>query len=105
MIRTGAQFPGLLLLGLNLVWAKGSTRGRLGFPIGLHGGLVWGYYIVNVGQLIGYEQHVPSWVTGIDGNPLAGLVGLISLGAIAVFLRMISTRYNVTHRPPPPPQP
>ncbi|MBC6420150.1 MAG: CPBP family intramembrane metalloprotease [Hormoscilla sp. SP12CHS1] len=105
MIRTAAQFPGLLLLGLNLVWAKRSTRGRLGFPIGLHGGLVWGYYIVNVGQLLAYSPQVPTWVTGIDGNPLAGLVGLISLGAIAVFLRMISRRYNVTHTPPPPPQP
>jgi len=101
MIRTAAQFPGLLLLGLDLVWAKRSTRGRLGFPIGLHGGLVWGYYIVNVGQLVAYSRQVPTWVTGIDGNPLAGLVGLLSLGAIAVFLRMISRRYNVTHIPPP----
>ncbi|MBE9226026.1 CPBP family intramembrane metalloprotease [Phormidium sp. LEGE 05292] len=83
VIRTFPQFPALLLLGLTLVWAKRGTRGRLGLPIGLHAGLVWGYYIINVGQLVRYCDRVPPWITGIDGNPLAGLMGLIFLGAIA----------------------
>lgn len=55
----------------------------LGYPIGLHAGLIWGYYIVNVGGLSEYTGRVPEWVTGIDKNPLAGLMGLILLGAIA----------------------
>jgi len=56
-------FPGLLL-GLTFVWAKRSHRSRLGF-IGLHG-LVWGYYIINVGQLVEYSGQVPDWITGVD---------------------------------------
>jgi len=28
-------------------------------PIGLHSGLVWGYYIINVGQLVEYSGQVP----------------------------------------------
>jgi len=83
VIRTFPQFPALLLLGLTFVWAKRGSRGRLGLPIGLHAGLVWGYYIVNVGQLIQYSQNVPPWITGIDGNPLSGLMGLMFLLAIA----------------------
>lgn len=83
IIRTFPQFPALLLLGLTFVWAKRGSRGRLGLAIGLHAGLVWGYYIINVGQLVRYSDRVPPWMTGIDGNPLAGLMGLIFLGAIA----------------------
>jgi membrane protease YdiL (CAAX protease family) len=96
ILRTFPQFPGLVLLGLALVWAKRSTRskqwstrtlsihqGRLGLSIGLHAGLVWGNYIVVVGQLINYSDRVPPWVTGIDQNPLAGLIGLLFLSALA----------------------
>lgn len=83
IIRTFPQFPALLLLGLTFVWAKRGSRGRLGLPIGLHAGLVWGYYIINVGQLVKYSDRVPPWITGIDGNPLAGLMGLMFLLAIA----------------------
>lgn len=89
IIRTFPQFPGLVLLGLALVWAKRSTRhsaypgGRLGLPIGLHAGLVWGYYLIAVGQLVTYPHQVPEWVTGIDQNPLSGIVGLIVLSSIA----------------------
>jgi len=67
------NFPGLLLLGLTFVWAKRSRRSRLGLPIGLHAGLVWGYYIINVGSwwnilvkfLTGY------WLTQL----IAGIMG------------------------------
>lgn len=79
IIRTLPQFPGLLGLGLILVLAKRLTQGRLGLSIGLHAGLVWGYYLLNVGNLIRYTQKIPDWVTGIDGNPLAGLMGWIGL--------------------------
>jgi membrane protease YdiL (CAAX protease family) len=59
-----------------------SEGDRLGIPIGLHAGLVWGYYIVNVGQLIEYSNQVPVWVTGIDGNPIAGVMGLLFLSGL-----------------------
>jgi membrane protease YdiL (CAAX protease family) len=109
MIRTFPQFPGLVLLGLALVWAKRSTRsiikanpgsnlvqsstyryGRLGLPIGLHAGLVWGYYIVQVGELAHSTQHVSEWLTGIDGNPLAGAIGLCFLTLITLYLKRLS---------------
>ncbi|WAL62728.1 CPBP family intramembrane glutamic endopeptidase [Thermocoleostomius sinensis] len=87
IIRTFPQFPGLVLLGLALAWAKRLTQGRLGLPIGLHAGLVWGYYIVHVGALATYTQTVPEWITGIDQNPLAGLVGLALLSGLAAGIR------------------
>lgn len=87
MIRTLPSFPALLLLGLTLVWAKRGSKGRLGMSIGLHAGLVWGYYIINVGQLVKFSDRVPEWVTGIDKNPLAGVMGLIFLGILAFWMR------------------
>ncbi len=99
ILRTLPQFLGLVVLGLALVWARRSPTGllgkqltRLGYPIGLHAGLVWGYYIVNVGKLSEYTGWAPEWVTGIDRNPLAGLLGLLLLTAIA-------SQFAITARP------
>lgn len=85
--RTLPGFPGLVLLGLTLVWAKQKNRQNLGLSIGLHAGLVWSYYIVYVGQLARYTGQVPIWVTGIDNNPLAGAIGLLALSAIAIGVK------------------
>ena len=84
VIRTFPQFPGLFLLGLTLVLGKRSCQGRLGINVGLHGGLVWSYYLVVVGELTHSLGTVPPWVTGIDQNPLAGLLGLLGLGTLAL---------------------
>ncbi len=87
VIRTFPQFPALLLLGLILVWAKQGHTNRLGICIGLHGGLVWGYYILNVGQLLEYTDKVSPWITGIDNNPIAGAMGLVFLGILGLWMR------------------
>jgi hypothetical protein len=87
IIRTFPGFPGLLLLGLTLVWAKRTSGGLLGLPIGLHAGLVWGYYILNVGKLVQYSDKVSPWITGVDGNPIAGIMGLIFMGILALWMR------------------
>lgn len=87
ILRTLPSFPGLLLLGLTLGWARQIYHGRLGFAIGLHAGLVWGYYVINVGNLVHYLDQVPVWVTGIDRNPLAGGMGLLFLSLIGLTLR------------------
>ncbi|MDI9634289.1 type II CAAX endopeptidase family protein [Geitlerinema splendidum] len=87
ILQSLPTFGSLVVLGLTLVWAKRATRDRLGLSIGLHAGLVWGYYIINVGQLIQYTDRVPSWVTGIDGNPLAGVMGFGFLIAIALAMQ------------------
>lgn len=92
IIETWPQFLGLMLLGLTLVWARripirsnrvSSSKTLLGFAAGLHGGLVWAYYQVDVGDLVLATGQVPDWITGVDGNPLAGLLGLLLLGALA----------------------
>ena len=83
------EFPGLLLLGLTLVLAKQYGQGRLGLPMGFHAGLVWGYYIVNTGQLLQYSGTVPTWITGINGNPLAGVMGMLWMAVIAISVRLV----------------
>jgi membrane protease YdiL (CAAX protease family) len=97
IIRTFPQFPGLVLLGLALVWAKRSTHGRLGLAIGLHAGLVWSYYIVNVGKLVQYPGRVPLVLTGIDRNPLAGVMGLLFLTGLAALMRWLARRQLRSH--------
>lgn len=98
VIRTAPQFPGLVLLGMILVWMKRSTQshrrttvslltrpGRLALPIGFHAGIVWGYYLGNVGKLVQLSPLGPEWLIGIDGNPLAGAMGLLCLGGLALY--------------------
>jgi membrane protease YdiL (CAAX protease family) len=87
IIHTLPQFPALVLLGLTQVWSKGLCRGRLGLPIGLHGGLVSGYYIMNVGKVTKYSGVVPDWVTGINNNPLQGIMGVLFMGGLAWWIR------------------
>ena len=114
------QFPALFLLGVTLILAKRShtdlddrvrfdeygsrhqalnmLRGRLGLPMGLHAGLVWGYYIVNVGQLVKYAPQVPEWLTGFDRNPLAGAIGVLFLNVLAVGLWHYARRRPLSGR-------
>lgn len=86
IIRTAVTFPALVLLGIALVLAKYRHGDRLGICIGIHAGLVWGYYIVNVGHLVEYTHRVPVWVTGIDNNPIAGLIGLFFLSGLTLVV-------------------
>lgn len=86
MLATLPQLPGLLLLGVVLVRAQRRAGGRLGLAIGLHAGLVWGYYLVAVGEWVGPPQ-VASWLVGIDDNPLAGALGWAGLSGLGVWLR------------------
>jgi hypothetical protein len=47
---------------------------------------VWGYYLLQVGNLLTPTNAVPAWVTGLDGNPLAGLLGLGLLGLLGSLI-------------------
>lgn len=87
IIRTAITFPALLLLGIILVWAKRKYKNYLTAPIGIHAGLVWGYYILNVSNLIEYSDRVDPWITGIDGNPIAGILGLLFLSVLAWLVK------------------
>jgi len=96
IISTSPQFLGLVALGMALVWARRQRpTPSLGYPIGLHAGLIWGYYLVNVGGLSEPTGQVPTWVTGINENPLAGLLGVVLLGAIAAqFAKTAQAKAN-----------
>ncbi len=87
ILATWSQFLGLVMLSVALVLARRRCGGRLGVAIGLHGGLIWCYYIVNTTHLIRATGVVPEWVTGISGNPIAGVMGIIFLSAIAICFR------------------
>ncbi len=86
------QFFGLWLLGMTLVWARRLAlppiprQTSLGVSVGLHGSLVWGYYLVDVADLLQLTGRVPVWVTGVGQNPLAGLLGITLLGLLAMLL-------------------
>ena len=92
IIRTAVTFPALMLLGVALISAKSKYGDRLGVCIGIHAGLVWGYYIVNVGESIEYSDRVPTWITGIDNNPIAGVMGLIFLTGLTYFYSRVATQ-------------
>lgn len=79
ILRTWPQFPGLVLMGWVLTYARWCSPGQLGTAIGLHGGWIWGITLINTLNWVKYTGQVPDWVTGIDGNPLAGAVGLAFL--------------------------
>lgn len=87
ILQTWPQFPGLFLLALILILTKRICQNRLGFPMGFHGGLVWGYYLINVGNLVEYSGRAPDWITGVNGNPLAGVMGVGFLSLILFFLQ------------------
>ncbi|NJK60344.1 MAG: CPBP family intramembrane metalloprotease, partial [Oscillatoriales cyanobacterium SM2_1_8] len=71
------QFGGLVLLGVVLASWRYRQGGRLGGAIGFHGGLVWAYYLPGTTQGLPATGAVPTWVTGLQDNPLAGGLGLV----------------------------
>ena len=94
MLASLPQFPGLWLLGTVLVIAKRQHQNLLGMSIGLHAGLIWAYYVINVGNMVKYSGRVSDWITGIDGNPVSGLLGLIFLGILAILMSNLSGKVD-----------
>lgn len=94
LIAAWLTFPALVILGLALVWAKRAVRGHIALSIGLHAGLVGGYYVLNVGNLIQPVATVPTWITGMNGNPLASVPGVLTLGCIAGLMRSLRPKSN-----------
>ncbi len=87
---------GLVLLGLNLALLRRDDRGILWGAIGLHGGLVGGWFALQAG-LLELLPDAPQWLAGPGGsqpNPIGGLVGWIGLGGLLAFRACRKRRYR-----------
>lgn len=89
--RALPQLPGLWLMGMVLVFARGVGGGSLALPWGIHAGWVCGLTVLDTTQAVAYAGRVPKWVTGLDNRPLAGLMGWLLLGATAATLWITQT--------------
>ncbi len=80
---------GLFLLGMVLASQRQSDRGSLWGCIGLHGGLVAGWFLLQNG-LLQLSPDTPPWLVGPGGNspnPLGGLIGILSLLILLLIQR------------------
>lgn len=83
--QTLPQIPGLWLMGIVLVGARAIDQGSLGLAIGLHAGWIWGFTCIDSAAIITYKKP-NSWLTGIEGQPLAGISGISGLIATGLVL-------------------
>jgi len=86
---------GLFLLGIFLAFVRLENNNSLWGCIGLHGGLVGGWFLVNNG-LFEISKDVPIWLVGpgnINTNPLGGFWG-ISLLFFLCFLYFFILKKN-----------
>ena len=86
---------GLFLLGIFLAFVRLKNNNSLWGCIGLHGGLVGGWFLVNNG-LFEISKDVPIWLVGpgnINTNPLGGFWG-ISLLFCLCFLYFYILKKN-----------
>jgi len=77
---------GLLMLGLALGLQRRSDGGLLWGAIGLHGGLVGGWFLLTQG-LVEVHASAPEWLTGPATNPIGGLLGWLGLALLIWFRR------------------
>ena len=79
---------GLFLLGLILALLRLRDQCSLWGCIGLHGGLVGGWFLAHQNLLM-IDPNAPMWLVGPGGpnaNPLGGMVAIVSLTAIGSLL-------------------
>lgn len=79
---------GLTLLGLTLAGRRRADGGLLWGAVGLHGGLVGGWFALLQGVLV-IEPEAPLWLVGPGGatpNPVGGLAGWLGLAGLGWML-------------------
>lgn len=84
LLEALALLGGLVLLGLALALQRRADGGLLWGAVGLHGGLVGGWFALQAG-LIELSPAAPAWLVGPGGanpNPIGGLFGLAGLGIL-----------------------
>jgi hypothetical protein len=91
--QTIPQLPGLWLMGMVLVGARLVDRGSLGLACGLHAGWIWGLASIDSAKLLAYTGKGNPWMTGLGGQPLAGIAGILCLLATGVILSVGSLNF------------
>ncbi|MDC0831903.1 CPBP family intramembrane metalloprotease [Geitlerinema sp. CS-897] len=87
--ETLPEIPGLWLMGMVLTLARVVDGGTLSLAWGLHAGWVGtAIFLDSTGAIVPTET-APAWLSGIDGRPLTGMLGLSLLVATAGFLQLI----------------
>ncbi len=79
-----ALLGGLVLLGLVLALQRRADGGALWGAVALHGGLVGGWFALQVG-LLQIAPDAPTWLIGgaaASANPIGGLLGWIGLSSL-----------------------
>jgi membrane protease YdiL (CAAX protease family) len=83
-------FGGVFLLGLALALQRRADGGPLWGAVGLHGGLVGGWFALQSG-LLELAPRLPEWLGGSGGpgapNPLGGVPGWLGLGLLLLLRR------------------
>lgn len=81
---------GLILLGLVLGLQRRADGGALWGAMGLHGGLVGGWFALQAGPLA-LAASGPEWLIGAAGaggaNPIGGVISWLALGGFALLRR------------------
>ncbi|WP_259731090.1 MULTISPECIES: CPBP family intramembrane glutamic endopeptidase [Synechococcales] len=78
---------GLILLGIVLALQRRSDRGSLWGALGLHGGLVGGWFVLQTGMLE-ISSSAPGWLIGPgmpSPNPIGGVIGWLGLGGLLLW--------------------
>ncbi|WP_269621841.1 CPBP family intramembrane glutamic endopeptidase [Prochlorococcus marinus] len=89
---------GLFLLGLVLALRRRLDRGVLSGCIGLHGGLVSIWFLIN-NSLVDLAPNTPSWLIGpgdYSPNPIGGIFGIVGLSCVLICYR---TAFAIAGRP------
>lgn len=80
-----ALLGGLLLLGLALGLQRRADGGVLWGAVGLHGGLVGGWFVLQNG-LVAVNPTAPAWLMG-PANPIGGVLGWLGLALLLLVRR------------------
>ena len=76
---------GLFGLGLVLGLRRRLDQGSLWGCIGLHGGLVGGWFLLHQAGLLQWSPQTPFWLSGPGGNPLGGVVGIAAVTGLLIL--------------------
>ena len=84
---------GLFLLGLVLALRRRLDHGSLWGCVGLHGGLISGWFLLEKNALQ-LSADAPAWLIGPGGNNSNPLGGLVAIGALTFLLWLQRTAFS-----------